>query len=292
MTSSDVGRHHNPPVRGPMERSPPRAGGRAAARRSRSLRTTGSLSSWRAGRLGACAGRARRRSRSPGIAMGPWIVWLVLAAVLGVAEVMTTTLAFGPIAVGAVAAGVVGVASGGLAFPAIAFGVASAAGLGVVRPIAVRHIKQPAAAAHRDLSPGRALRQGRRGSHRRRRQVPHWRGACGRPARTTSSKSSPWALPSTSSRSRAPPHLSIRGSRHGNSRACSRPRRRPPLRAHGRQEPPGSCRAGRARNVEWFLRPVLRQDPGARDGLHPPVVDRVKPLIDLRNRWWPSGGSR
>ena len=75
--------------------------------------------------------------------MGSWIVWLVLAAVLGVAEIMTTTLAFGLIAVGAVVAGVVGVAGGGLPFQLIAFGVASAAGLGVVRPIAVRHIKQP-----------------------------------------------------------------------------------------------------------------------------------------------------
>lgn len=75
--------------------------------------------------------------------MGSWIVWLVLAAVLGVAEIMTTTLAFGLIAVGAVVAGVVGAAGAGLPFQLIAFGVASAAGLGVVRPIAVRHIKQP-----------------------------------------------------------------------------------------------------------------------------------------------------
>jgi membrane protein implicated in regulation of membrane protease activity len=72
-----------------------------------------------------------------------WIVWLVLAAVLGVAEIMTTTLAFGLMAVGAVVAGVVGVAGAGLPFQLIAFAVASAAGLGVVRPIAIRHIKQP-----------------------------------------------------------------------------------------------------------------------------------------------------
>jgi membrane protein implicated in regulation of membrane protease activity len=72
-----------------------------------------------------------------------WIVWLVLAAVLGVAEIMTTTLAFGLIALGAVVAGVVGVAGAGLPFQLIAFAVASAAGLGVVRPIAIRHIKQP-----------------------------------------------------------------------------------------------------------------------------------------------------
>ena len=75
--------------------------------------------------------------------MGSWIVWLVLAAVLGVAEIMTTTLAFGLIAVGAVVAGVVGLAGAGLPFQLIAFAVASAAGLGVARPIAIRHIKQP-----------------------------------------------------------------------------------------------------------------------------------------------------
>ena len=75
--------------------------------------------------------------------MGLWIVWLVLAAVLGVAEVMTTTLAFGLIAAGAVVAAVVGAAGVGLPFQLAAFAVASAAGLVVVRPIAMRHIKQP-----------------------------------------------------------------------------------------------------------------------------------------------------
>jgi membrane protein implicated in regulation of membrane protease activity len=75
--------------------------------------------------------------------MGSWIVWLVLAAVLGVAEVMTTTLAFGLIAVGAVVAAVVGAAGVSLPFQVGAFAVAAAAGLVVVRPIAMRHIKQP-----------------------------------------------------------------------------------------------------------------------------------------------------
>jgi membrane protein implicated in regulation of membrane protease activity len=75
--------------------------------------------------------------------MGSWIVWLVLAAVLGVAEVMTTTLAFGLIAVGAVVAAVVGAAGMGLPFQLGAFTLAAAAGLVVVRPIAMRHIKQP-----------------------------------------------------------------------------------------------------------------------------------------------------
>jgi membrane protein implicated in regulation of membrane protease activity len=75
--------------------------------------------------------------------MESWIVWLVLAAVLGVAEVMTTTLAFGLIAAGAVVAAVVGAAGVGLPFQVGAFAVATAAGLVLVRPIAMRHIKQP-----------------------------------------------------------------------------------------------------------------------------------------------------
>src|SRR3984957_16925383 len=58
----------------------------------------------------------------PGVAMGSWIVWLVLAAVLGVAEIMTTTLAFGLIAVGAVGAGGGGGAGGGVPFPLLALG--------------------------------------------------------------------------------------------------------------------------------------------------------------------------
>ncbi|HUY50487.1 MAG TPA: NfeD family protein [Streptosporangiaceae bacterium] len=75
--------------------------------------------------------------------MGSWVVWLILAAVLGVAEVMTTTLAFGLIAVSAVVAAIVGGLGLGLPFQLAAFAVAAGAGLGVVRPIAVRHIKQP-----------------------------------------------------------------------------------------------------------------------------------------------------
>lgn len=72
-----------------------------------------------------------------------WIVWLIVAAVLGVAELLTTTLAFGLIAVAAVVAAVVGMSHLGLPLQLAAFVVAAAAGLGVIRPIAIRHIKQP-----------------------------------------------------------------------------------------------------------------------------------------------------
>jgi membrane protein implicated in regulation of membrane protease activity len=75
--------------------------------------------------------------------MVSWIVWLIVAAVLGVAELLTTTLAFGIIAVAAVVAAVIGTFHIGLPLQLVAFVVAAGAGLGFVRPIALRHIKQP-----------------------------------------------------------------------------------------------------------------------------------------------------
>ncbi|HTX28750.1 MAG TPA: NfeD family protein [Streptosporangiaceae bacterium] len=72
-----------------------------------------------------------------------WIIWLIVAAVLGVAEVFTTTLALGLIAAAAVVAAVVGGFHIGLTWQLVAFIVASGAGLGVIRPIAIKHIKQP-----------------------------------------------------------------------------------------------------------------------------------------------------
>jgi len=77
--------------------------------------------------------------------MMSWIVWLIIAAVLGVAEILTTTLAFGLIAVAALAAAAVGAFHLDLALQLAAFVVAAGAGLGFVRPIALRHIKQPPA---------------------------------------------------------------------------------------------------------------------------------------------------
>ncbi len=74
-----------------------------------------------------------------------WIIWLIVAAVLGVAELLTTTLAFGLLAVAAVVAAVVGAFHLGLTWQLAAFVVAAGAGLGVVRPIAMKHLKQPPA---------------------------------------------------------------------------------------------------------------------------------------------------
>jgi membrane protein implicated in regulation of membrane protease activity len=75
--------------------------------------------------------------------MVSWIIWLIVAAVLGVAELLTTTLAFGLIAIAAVVAAVVGAFHVGLPLQLAAFVVAAGAGLGFVRPIALRHLRQP-----------------------------------------------------------------------------------------------------------------------------------------------------
>ena len=72
-----------------------------------------------------------------------WIVWLILAAVLGVAELLTVTLTLGLLAVAAAVAAVVGVLGIPVPFQILAFVVAAGAGLGLVRPIAIRHLKQP-----------------------------------------------------------------------------------------------------------------------------------------------------
>ena len=77
--------------------------------------------------------------------MVSWIVWLIVAVVLGVAELLTMTFAFGLIAVAAVVAAVVGAFHLDLTFQLVAFVVAAGAGLGFVRPIAIRHLKQPPA---------------------------------------------------------------------------------------------------------------------------------------------------
>jgi membrane protein implicated in regulation of membrane protease activity len=75
--------------------------------------------------------------------MPAWVIWLVVAAVLGIAEVMTLTLALGLMALAALVAAVTASAGLPLAVQLIAFGVASAAGIAAVRPIAVRQIRQP-----------------------------------------------------------------------------------------------------------------------------------------------------
>jgi membrane protein implicated in regulation of membrane protease activity len=72
-----------------------------------------------------------------------WIIWLILAAVLGVVELLTVTLTLGLIAVAAAVAAVAGALGVSVPLQIMAFVLAAGAGLGLVRPIAKRHLKQP-----------------------------------------------------------------------------------------------------------------------------------------------------
>ncbi len=72
----------------------------------------------------------------------PWFVWLLTAAALGAAEFFTLTLVFGLLAGAAVVAAVVAGVGVGLLGQLLAFGAAGAAGLVLVRPIALRHMEQ------------------------------------------------------------------------------------------------------------------------------------------------------
>jgi membrane protein implicated in regulation of membrane protease activity len=90
--------------------------------------------------------------------MADWLLWLIAAGVLGVAEMLTLTLVLGMLAVSAAAAAV----AAGVGLPPEAqiavFAVASVLLVGVARPVARRHGRTPAG-----LQTGTAALVGRRG---------------------------------------------------------------------------------------------------------------------------------
>lgn len=75
--------------------------------------------------------------------MSSWIIWLIVAAVLGTVEIATTTLAFGLVGVAALLAAGAGFFGADAAIQFGVFVLASGLGLGVARPFALRHIRQP-----------------------------------------------------------------------------------------------------------------------------------------------------
>lgn len=68
----------------------------------------------------------------------PWLAWLLAAAALGVAEFFTLTLVFGLLAGAALVAAVVAGVGVGLLGQLVALALAAAAGLVLVRPVALR----------------------------------------------------------------------------------------------------------------------------------------------------------
>ncbi|MFD9945961.1 NfeD family protein [Nonomuraea sp. NPDC059023] len=75
--------------------------------------------------------------------MEDWVIWIILAVVLGVAEIFTLTAALGILGVASLLTAAT--AALGLPIPLqlLVFTLSSAAGLFTVRPIALRHIRQP-----------------------------------------------------------------------------------------------------------------------------------------------------
>jgi membrane protein implicated in regulation of membrane protease activity len=73
-----------------------------------------------------------------------WIVWLIVAVVFAVGEVLTTSFFLGPFAIGASAAALVSLAGAGDAISVVVFAVLTTASFAIVRPIARRHLRQPA----------------------------------------------------------------------------------------------------------------------------------------------------
>ena len=77
--------------------------------------------------------------------MPDWVVWVVLAALLAIGEVLTLGFLLGLLALAAVVAGVVAAVGGGIVLQLVVFIVASLASLALIRPIAKRHLRTPAA---------------------------------------------------------------------------------------------------------------------------------------------------
>ena len=76
--------------------------------------------------------------------MQAWVIWAIVAVLLAVGEIFTPGLFFlGPIALAALAATVVAALGGGIWIQIIVFGVGSFAAVGLLRPIARRHLKMP-----------------------------------------------------------------------------------------------------------------------------------------------------
>jgi len=72
-----------------------------------------------------------------------WLAWLAVAIVLGIVEVTTLDLVFIMLAAGAVGGALVSLVGAGLVLQVLVALITAVAMLGVVRPVALRHLHQP-----------------------------------------------------------------------------------------------------------------------------------------------------
>jgi membrane protein implicated in regulation of membrane protease activity len=77
--------------------------------------------------------------------MGSWVIWLVIACILGVGEMHRGGLYLLPFALGAAVAGVASLLGVGALLAAIVFVLSSGVVVGALRPVARRHRQLPPA---------------------------------------------------------------------------------------------------------------------------------------------------
>jgi len=76
--------------------------------------------------------------------MPAWVAWAIVSVLLAVGEIFTPGLFFlGPIAVATLAATVTAAVGGPVWLQVVVFGAGSFASVGLLRPIARRHLKMP-----------------------------------------------------------------------------------------------------------------------------------------------------
>jgi membrane protein implicated in regulation of membrane protease activity len=76
--------------------------------------------------------------------MPAWVLWAIVAVLLAVGELFTPGLFFlGPIALAALASTIVAAVGGAVWLQIVVFGVGSFAAVGLLRPIARRHLTMP-----------------------------------------------------------------------------------------------------------------------------------------------------
>jgi membrane protein implicated in regulation of membrane protease activity len=75
--------------------------------------------------------------------MDAWVLWLIAAVVLAVAEVVNTSFYLFPFSIGAFGAALVALAGAGAPIAIVVFAVLTALSFGIVRPIARRHLSAP-----------------------------------------------------------------------------------------------------------------------------------------------------
>jgi membrane protein implicated in regulation of membrane protease activity len=76
--------------------------------------------------------------------MDAWVAWAIAAAVLAAGEAATAALVLGPLALAAAVAAIVAAAGAGFGIQVLAFVITSIGTLGILRPIARRHMRLPA----------------------------------------------------------------------------------------------------------------------------------------------------